>query len=206
MTRGACRLLEHLKRQYCRTKHTCWPSRGRLARELHRDERTIYRWLKELVEKELITSDQRGHNSALLSLNVECFQRDWLLNVRAVRAVRAAPLYEISIRKEKLASKPSPKKTPDYEAELTAELERLRVRLRPDWKTVDQAIESGLPAGVAAAILGPLVLNRALSARIRRADNPEAYWFAVVAEELSKVARKPPQSESGLSLVAGVGR
>jgi hypothetical protein len=63
-------------------------------------------------------------------------------------------------------------------------------RRNPDWKTGEQAARSGLSAARAGELLARLILDRALSDRVRIADNPEAYWFAVVAEEFRKAVLK----------------
>lgn len=57
---GAVRLYMLLLK-YAQDKGACWPGITRLARELHKSKRTIKRYLVELVERGLITREQRGN-------------------------------------------------------------------------------------------------------------------------------------------------
>ena len=151
-----------------------------MAREMKRDERTIYRWLRELVENQLITSDQRGHTSALLTLNPLCFQKDWLENVRAVRAVSASPLCEIYRKDIKLAS------STNYE----------EIELPPAYVTNEYGRTDRNPEHVRI-----MAVLRNARERIARADNPVAYEQAILRRELGR-ERKPPQPELLRSSVA----
>ena len=57
---GAVRLYMLLLK-YAQDKGACWPGITRLARELHKSKRTVKRYLVELVERGLITREQRGN-------------------------------------------------------------------------------------------------------------------------------------------------
>ena len=57
---GAVRLYMLLLK-YAQDKGACWPGITRLARELHKSKRTVKRYLMELVERGLITREQRGN-------------------------------------------------------------------------------------------------------------------------------------------------
>jgi len=57
---GAVRLYMLLLK-YAQDKGACWPGIERLARELNKSKRTVKRYLVELVERGLITREQRGN-------------------------------------------------------------------------------------------------------------------------------------------------
>jgi len=166
LSRGARRLLEHLKQKYCRNKPVCWPSRPLLAREIRRSESQLYRLLAELVENRLVISTQRGQTSALLELQPRCFQRNWLdyasparADARAdARAARAVLISERSTLKEEERALPSkPVENPYVE----------------EWHRIQRfAAERGLPLNNGADIDAAAVLME------------------------SEILRKPPESET----------
>jgi hypothetical protein len=57
---GAVRLYMLLLK-YAQDKGACWPGIERLARELNKSKRSVKRYLVELVERGLITREQRGN-------------------------------------------------------------------------------------------------------------------------------------------------
>lgn len=61
---GAVRLYAHLL-SFARQKDACWPGRTRLATDLHTSTRTIDRRLHELIDRGLISRQQRLNTSAI---------------------------------------------------------------------------------------------------------------------------------------------